>query len=87
MSETTTAVAETSAAIATSKAATYVGSGTAGLSAWLGSIDWGFWISISIALAGLVMNWYFAKKKDRREEIANKALLESLEGKCDAEQD
>lgn len=74
---------DASAAIATSKAATYVGSGTAGLSAWLGSIDWGFWVSISIALAGLVMNWYFAKKKDKRDEIEHKAYLESLEGKFD----
>ena len=85
MSETTTAVAETSAAIATSKAATYAGSGAAGVSAWMGSIDLGFWVSIGIAIAGFVMNWYFAKKKDKRDEIAHKAYLESLEGKCDVE--
>lgn len=78
---------DASAAIASSKAATYAGSGAAGVSAWMGSLDWGFWVSISIALAGLVMNWYFAKKKDLRDEIEHKAYLESLEGKCDAEQD
>jgi hypothetical protein len=31
------------------------------------------------------MNWYFAKKKDKREEIENKAYLESLEGDCNVE--
>jgi hypothetical protein len=42
MSETTTAVAETSAAIATSKAATYVGSGTAGYQLGWGPLIGGF---------------------------------------------
>ncbi|EXT47894.1 hypothetical protein J809_0819 [Acinetobacter sp. 25977_6] len=35
------------------------------------------------------MNWYFAKKKNKRDEIALKAYLESLEkkGDCNVKQD
>ena len=80
-------IVDASAAIAASKAATYAGSGVAGISAWMGTIDWGFWISISVAMGGFLMNWYFAKKKDKRDEIEHKAYLGSLEGKCDAKQD
>ena len=78
MSESTQII-DASAAIAASKAATYAGSGVAGISAWIGSIDLAFWISILIAIAGLLMNWYFARKKDKRDEIEHKAYLESLE--------
>lgn len=80
-----TQIIDASAAIATSKVATYAGSGVAGVSAYIGSIDIAFWLSILIALGGFVMNWYYARKKDRRDEIESKAFLESLEikGKCD----
>lgn len=77
MSETQ--VVDASAAIAASKVVGYAGSGVAGVSAWIGTIDLGFWISICIALAGFAMNWYFAKKKDKRDEIEHKAFLKNLE--------
>ena len=81
-------IIETSAGVAASKVVTYGGSFAGAVSAWFGSIDWGLWISISIAIAGLLMNWYFAKKKDKRDEIEHKAFLENLKikGKCDVEQ-
>lgn len=80
-------IIDASAAIATSKFVTYTGSGIAGVSAFIGSIDIAFWISILIAIGGFVMNWYYASKKDKRDEIESKAFLESLEikGKCDVE--
>ena len=80
-------IIDASAAIATSKIATYAGSGVAGVSAFIGSIDLAFWISILIAIAGFIMNLYYARKKDKRDEIESKAFLESLEikGKCDVE--
>ena len=36
-----------------------------------------------------LMNWYYAKKKNKRDEIALKAYLESLEkkGDCNVKQD
>ena len=73
---------DASAAIGTSKAATYAGSSVAGVWAWFGTIDFGFWISITIAVGGFVMNWYFAKKKDQRDAIEHKAYLDSLKDKC-----
>lgn len=78
-----TQVVDASAAIAASKVVGYTGSGIAGVSAWVGTIDLGFWISIGIALAGFAMNWYFAKKKDKRDEIKLQAFLKSIDkGEC-----
>lgn len=57
------------------------------LTAWLGSIDLAFWFSILIAIAGLIMNWYYARKKDKRDELEHKAYLESLKDKCNVKQD
>lgn len=37
---------ENTQALVASKTATYVGSSAGALSAWLGSLDWAFWISI-----------------------------------------
>lgn len=81
-------IIDTSTALATSKAATYGGSVVGAASAWIGSIDLAFWVSIIIGLAGFLMNWYYAKKKNKRDEIALKAYLESLEkGECNVKQD
>lgn len=76
-------IVDASAVIAASKAATYAGSGAAGVSAWLGTIDWGFWISISIAIAGFGLNWYYAKKKDRRDALVAEAAMKQFEEKID----
>ena len=40
---------------------------------------------IFIALAGFAMNWYFARKKDKRDELEHKAYIASLQikGKID----
>jgi hypothetical protein len=82
-------IIDTSTALATSKAATYGGSIVSGVSAWVGSIDLAFWISFMIGVGGFVMNWYFASKKNKRDEIEHKAYLKSLEnkGECDVKQD
>lgn len=74
-------IIDASAAIAAGKAATYAGSGAAGVSAWLGTIDWGFWISITIAVGGFVMNWYYARKKDHRDALIADQTLKQLQGK------
>lgn len=82
-------IIDTSTALAASKGATYGGSVAGAVSAWIGSIDLAFWVSIIIGLAGFLMNWYYARKKNKRDEIALKAYLESLEnkGNCDVKQD
>jgi len=82
-------IIDTSTALATSKAATYGGSAVSAVSAWVGSIDLAFWVSIIIAIGGFVMNWYYARQKNKRDEIAHKAYLESLKnkGECNVKQD
>lgn len=72
----------TAAALVTSKAAGYGGSLMGATAAWFGSIDLGFWISVLIAIGGFLMNWHFARKKDKRDELESKAYLKSLEDKC-----
>ncbi|MEG0343804.1 MAG: holin [Acinetobacter sp.] len=78
-------VTETATGLAASKAAAYGGSAVGAINAWFGSIDLAFWISIFIALAGLAMNWYFARKKDKRDAIEHRAYLESLKERCNVE--
>ncbi|WP_151980594.1 holin [Acinetobacter guerrae] len=76
-------------ALVASKAVGYGGSLSGVVSAWVGSIDLVVWVSVIIAIGGFLMNWYFARKKDKRDEIEHKAFLENLKikGKCDDKQD
>lgn len=76
-------------ALVASKAVGYGGSLSGVVSAWFGSIDLVVWVSVIIAIGGFLMNWYFARKKDKRDEIEHKAFLENLKikGKCDDKQD
>ena len=90
MSETTTVVAETSAAIA-GKVTTYTGTGVTLLS-WAATWDWGFLIGVGIGVAGLLIsflnylsNRQFQKRKDQREEALHQLEMKKLEGLCDVE--
>ncbi|MHA3083718.1 holin [Acinetobacter sp. ANC 5383] len=67
----------TASTLLASKTAMYGGS-IGAFSSWLASLDLGFWISVLIGVGGLVMNWHFARKKDKRDAIEHKAYLESL---------
>lgn len=69
---------ENAQALAASKTATYLGSGSGALTAWLGSIDWAFWISITIAISGFFMQAYYSRKKDEREHIEHLERLKKL---------
>ncbi|MFH4320015.1 holin [Acinetobacter baumannii] len=82
-------IIDTSTAIVVGKGATYGGSVVGAVSAYVGSIDLAFWLSVIIGLAGFLMNWYYARKKNKRDEIAHKAYLDSLEkkGDCNVKQD
>lgn len=77
---------EASSGLVASKVITYGGS-AGGALAWIASLDLAFWFSVFIGLIGLVMNWYFARKKDKRDEIEHQAFLENLKikGKADVE--
>ncbi|MCG2572387.1 hypothetical protein LVY74_02290 [Acinetobacter sp. ME22] len=77
----------TASTLLASKTAMYGGS-IGAFSSWLASLDLGFWISVLIGVGGLVMNWHYARKKDKRDAIEHQAYLESLKKeKCDVEQD
>lgn len=82
------ALDNTASTLFASKTATAVGS-IGAFSSWFASVDLGFWISVLIGVGGLAMNWYFARKKDKRDVIEHKAYLKSLENKeqCNVEQD
>ena len=100
MSETTAAVAETSAAIA-GKVTTVTGTGVT-LVSWAAALDWGFLIGVGIGLAGLIIsfmnflsNRQFQKRKDKREqelheiemrESKRKQRTNNLKSEIDGEQ-
>ncbi|WP_151765585.1 holin [Acinetobacter soli] len=79
-------IVEASSGVLASKVITYSGS-AGGALAWMASLDVAFWFSVFIGLVGLIMNWYFARKKDKRDEIEHQAFLENLKikGKADVE--
>lgn len=40
----------------------------------------GMWLGVLIGFCGLVVNWYFKRKSDRRAEEAHKAYMRKLSG-------
>ncbi len=76
-------------ALVASKAVGYGGSLSGVVSAWIGSIDLVVWVSVIVAIGGFLMNFYFARKKDKRDELEHKAYIASLQikGKIDVKQD
>lgn len=74
---------ENAQVLVASKTATYVGSTAGALSAWLGSLDWAFWISVTIGIGGFLMQFYFTRKKDRREHIEHLEKLKQIRGEYD----
>lgn len=68
-------IIDTSAVLAASKWSTYGGSVVGAASAWIGSIDLAFWASIIIGLGGFLMNWYYARQKNKRDEELHKKLM------------
>ena len=76
-------------ALVASKAVGYGGSVSGVVSAWIGSIDLVVWVSVIVAIGGFLMNFYFARKKDKRDELKHKAYIASLQikGKINVKQD
>lgn len=57
--------------------ATWTGSAGSVLG-WMTSSAFGMWAGIVIGVLGLVVNWYFKRKGDRRSQEAHNAYLETL---------
>jgi hypothetical protein len=64
---------DASLAAAGSKA-TYAGAGTIG-AGWLLSSEFGILVGIVIGVAGLVTNWYYSRKRDRREQLEHERRM------------
>lgn len=77
---------ENTQAMVASKTATYVGSIAGTFSAWLGSLDWAFWTSLLIGVSGFLMQFYFTRKKDRREQVEHLERLKQIRGGDDNEE-
>ena len=59
------------------------GGAVAGVFGWLASVNWIGLSGVLIALLGLLMNWYFQRRRDRRESAESAARIRAIEGSCD----
>lgn len=85
MSETTAAVAETSAAALGSKAT--VTGGAASAAGFFMGIDWMGWVGIGVAVLGLLINVYFSWQRNQREKAEHCLRMKQLLGECNVKQD
>ena len=68
---------EASVAAAASKA---TGAGSAvTFVGWLTSSNFGIWAGIVIGVAGLIVNWYFKHRSDKRASVAHDAYMRKME--------
>ncbi|WP_447593564.1 holin [Aquipseudomonas campi] len=49
---------------------------------WVADVNWIGLSGVLIALAGLGMNYYFSKRRDRREQAESNARIEALREQC-----
>lgn len=84
MSEKTNLAVEASAAALGSKAT--VGGGATSAAAFFIGINWIGWLSLGIALLGLIINFYFSWQRNRREKAEHELKMNKLRGDCNAEQ-
>ena len=86
MSEKVHWVAEASAATLSSKSgAAAVGGGVSSFAAFIAGINWIGWLSLAIAIFGLLINLYFSYQRDRRENAKHQLEMKKLEGDCDVQ--
>jgi formate-dependent nitrite reductase membrane component NrfD len=85
MSDTTAAVAETSAAALGSKAT--VTGGAASAAGFFMGIDWMGWVGIGVAILGLLINVYFSWQRNQREKAEHSLRMKQLMGECNVKQD
>lgn len=84
MSEKTQLAVEASAAAIGSKAT--VGGGATSAAAFFVGVNWIGWISLAIAVIGLLTNVYFSYRRNCREEEIHRLEKQKLEGQCNAEE-
>lgn len=58
-----------------------VGGGSAvTLLSWLNSSNFGMWAGIAIGVVGLLVNWYFKHRSDKRADEIHRARMRALDG-------
>lgn len=62
--------------------ATAVGAVT-GAVGWLAQVNWLGLSGVFIAIIGLLVNFYFQHRRDKREAAESAARIEALRGRCD----
>lgn len=67
-----------SEAIGASKATLYTG-GAVSAVAWWQSIDWLAFGGVLLAVAGLLLNFFFSYRKDKREQEEHRARMKKYE--------
>lgn len=81
MSTRTEIMMEATAASVANK--TTMAGAAAGLTGWLTQINWLGISGVLIAVLGLLVNFYFQHRRDKREAAESAARIEALRGKCE----
>lgn len=58
----------------------YTGAGTT-IGSWMLSSEFGIIAGIIVGITGLIMNWYFQRRRDRREELEHQKRMSRLASK------
>lgn len=78
---------ETLDATVTSMSAKAVGAGSAvTVLSWWNSSNVGMWAGVVIGATGLLINWYYKHRSDRRAAIAHEAHLRAIEAGISAKE-
>ena len=80
MSDKVSLIAET-ASVGASRAT--IGGGFAGAAAFFMQFNWIGWLSLGIAILGLMINWYFSWQRNRREQEIHELTKKKLLEQCD----
>lgn len=56
--------------------------GTAGLVGWLSQVNWIGMSGVAVAVLGLLINFYFQVRRDRREHAESDARIQALRDQC-----
>ena len=63
---------------------TTVAGALTGAVGWLAQVNWLGLSGVLIAILGLLVNFYFQHRRDKREAAESAARIEAIKGRCDA---
>lgn len=68
--------------VAVGKAGTY-GGGASAFVFGLSASEFAALCGVAVAVAGAVVQWYFNRRRDRREQVEHLARMVAIQGRCD----